>query len=232
MHARRDGMVLVPAAKVELASFPSAARTGLVEVAAFQLDEAEVTVAAFSACVRAGMCAKPGPPTESKKASARAQEPLCNWRKPGREAHPMNCVRQAEAKAFCEWKHKRLPTEEEWQAAAEGGERRAYPWGTELPADRACWDGAGSNVGAGKRANTCAARSFPSGKSAQGAFDLAGNVWEWTSSCLDGGCTEVSVRGGAWFNESASSLTASVRQGEVATVSSPGLGFRCARGNE
>jgi sulfatase modifying factor 1 len=232
IQARRDAMVIVPAGKVELAPLTVAKRSGAAEVAAFQLDEAEVTVTAYGACVRAGKCAKPGPPSETKKAPARAQEPLCNWRKPGRDAHPMNCVSQAEAKAYCEWKHKRLPTEEEWQAAAEGGEGRVYPWGSEVPGDRACWDGAGSKLGAGKRAGTCVVKSFPSGKSAQGAFDLAGNVWEWTSSCFDADCKEVSVRGGAWYNEGVSSLKGALRQAEAATTSSPGLGFRCARGND
>jgi eukaryotic-like serine/threonine-protein kinase len=232
MQARRDSMVLVPAAKVELAAYPNAKRSGIVEVASFQLDEGEVTVGAYAACVRAEKCAKPGPPSESKKASVQAQEPLCNWGKPGRDAHPMNCLSQAEAAAFCAWRERRLPTEEEWQAAAEGGEKRTYPWGAEAPADRACWDGAGSKAGAGKRTSTCASKSFASGKSAQGAFDLAGNVWEWTSSCLDADCKEVVARGGAWFNGTASSLKGALRQGEGKTTSSPGLGFRCARANE
>jgi formylglycine-generating enzyme len=213
-HARREGMVLVPAATVELAPVPGAARSGSVAVASFQLDEGEVSAGAYMACVRAGACAKPGAPTETKRSPARVQEPLCNARKPGREAHPMNCVSRDEAAAYCAWKKKRLPTEEEWQAAAEGGEKRPFPWGNDAPADRACWDGPGSNVGAGKRANTCATKSFASGKSAQGAFDLAGNVWEWTSSCLDAPCNEAIARGGAWFNETPGALKTSLRQPE------------------
>jgi hypothetical protein len=229
VHARRDGMVIAPAAKVELAAHPNAAKSGAVEVATFELDEAEVTVGAYQACVRAGACAKPGPPTETRKATVRAQESLCNAGKPGRDAHPMNCVSQEEAKAYCAWKKRRLPTEEEWQAEAEGGQARAYPWGAEAPADRACWDGAGNRAGAGKRAGTCPVKTIASGKSAHGAFDLAGNVWEWTSSCIDAECKQSSVRGGGWFNDAPSALKASVRQGEAPTTRSPGLGFRCAR---
>jgi serine/threonine-protein kinase len=224
-------MVLVTAGKIELEAVPNAAKTGAAEVAAFELDDAEVTVAAYEECVRAGACAKPGAPTEMRKATTRAQEPLCNAGKPGRGAHPMNCVNREEAKAYCAWKHRRLPSEEEWQLAAEGGEGRRYPWGAEVPGDRACWDGAGNRAGAGKRAGTCAVKAFAGGKSAHGAFDLAGNVWEWTSSCIDADCKQVSVRGGAWFNDGPTALRASLRQGESPATRSPGVGFRCARSN-
>jgi formylglycine-generating enzyme required for sulfatase activity len=229
VRARREGMLHVPASTVELAPFASAARSGRVEVAAFELEESEVTVAAYESCVRAGACAKPGSPTETPKASSRAQEPLCNAGKARRAAHPMNCVSQEEAQAYCAWKKRRLPTEEEWQAAAEGGEGRPYPWGTEPPAGRACWDGAGSAAGAGKREGTCAVKSIARGKSAQGAFDLAGNVWEWTSSCIDASCKQASVRGGSWVNQAAGTLRGAMRQGEAPATRSPGLGFRCAR---
>jgi formylglycine-generating enzyme required for sulfatase activity len=228
-RARREGLVSVPATTITLVEYPGAERSGAVEVAAFELDETEVTVAAYDACVRAGACAKPGPPTATPKAPSRDQEPLCNAGKPGRAAHPMNCVSQEEAKAYCAWKKRRLPTEEEWQGAAEGGERRAYPWGAEPPADRACWDGAGSSAGAGKRGGTCPVKAFARGKSPQGAFDLAGNVWEWTASCVDAACKQAMVRGGSWVNQAAGVLRGAMRQGEAPTTRSPGLGFRCAR---
>jgi formylglycine-generating enzyme required for sulfatase activity len=91
---------------------------------------------------------------------------------------PVSGVSFADAEAFCKWLETkinlpvRLPTEAEWELAARGRENNKYPWGNEWDAKAAASRETGGKVSAVK--------SFPLNRSSFGAFDMAGNVWEWT----------------------------------------------------
>jgi formylglycine-generating enzyme required for sulfatase activity len=222
-----DGvMVEVPGGTFQMGSTegdPDEAPVTAVTVTAFAMDATEVTVTAFARCVTAGKCSEPDTGM------------YCNWHRPGRERHPVNCVDLKQATDYCASVEKRLPTEEEWEYAARGTDGRRYPWKeTEgLPQSQLCWNGEGSDLGKGQRQSTCPVASFPSGRSPFGAFDMAGNVWEWTASAhcpyTRRGCgsKEQVVRGGAWNNVLPQYVRAQHRAVEAAVSRRDNVGFRC-----
>lgn len=177
-----------------------------LDVSAFQIDRTEVTATAYQACVAAGLCMAP------------ASGGGCNWEVTGHETHPVNCVNWDQARAYCEWAGKRLPTEAEWEKAARGTDGRKYPWG----------NGA---VGAG-RANLesgapQAVGRYPAGASPYGALDMAGNVGEWVADQYPGTEGRV-VRGGGWFY-APRLARASYRGRYDPRVRVNFIGFRCAQ---
>jgi formylglycine-generating enzyme required for sulfatase activity len=120
---------------------------------------------------------------------------------PGYEQHPVTNVSWYGAQAYCRYEGKRLPSEAEWEKAARGADCRAYPWGNSV--DR-------TNLNADYRAGGASpVGSYPGGTSPYGLYDVAGNVWEWTSDWYQAypGSSHRSssfgekykvVRGGSW----------------------------------
>jgi formylglycine-generating enzyme required for sulfatase activity len=100
---------------------------------------------------------------------------------PGREEHPVVSVSWGDAQRYCAWLTEitghvnRLPTEAEWEKAARGTDGRLFPWGDE-------WDATRCNTVESGREATVPVGSHASGASPYGVLDMAGNVWEWTSS--------------------------------------------------
>lgn len=189
-------------------SFRFGPRKEPASVAGFCIDTTEVTAAAFLSCVEAGKCP---PPSKSN--------PGCNFRDGARADHPMNCVNFDEALRYCSAQGKRLPTDREWEYAAVGHDGRAFPWGDDDPAGKACFDRASEG--------TCAVGTFPAGKGPFGALDLAGNVSEWTSTAESG---DRYVRGGAYDDRQARRLESSLHdRRRRAEASERDVGFRCAK---
>ena len=201
-----SGMVAIPA--------HTFADSGVI--AAFYMDKTEVTVSAYAACVSASKCtaANTGTP--------------CNAGVAGRDNHPINCVDWTQSTAYCAWAGKRLPTEEEWQYAADAADGRVYPWGNATPDTQLCWSGSGAMLDAGtKPTSTCAVGSFPTGDSPFGLSDMSGNVWEWTSSAYDS--QNRVIRGGAWDSVNPSNVRAAVRFKNDPSFRYYSVGFRCSR---
>ena len=137
-----------------------------VTLDAYWMDQLEVTNAMYRLCVQSGPCT---PPQNFR--SSRGTEYFDN---PAYKDYPVVYVTWGQAKAYCEWAGRRLPTEAEWERAARGDDWRTFPWGE----DKA--DGLRANfnmlVGQPSRVGT-----YPLGASPFGVLDLAGNVAEWTS---------------------------------------------------
>jgi formylglycine-generating enzyme required for sulfatase activity len=135
----------------------------------------------------------------------------------GPDDHPVAYVGWHEAVAFCAWAGVRLPTEAEWERAARGPDGRLYPWGGEQPGPTRAVFGRGTKADATAPVGAC-----PAGASAEGVLDLAGNVWEWTSSAY----RPYPYRAGDGREDAASGEQRVLRGGSFA---SPGaLWLRCA----
>ncbi len=117
---------------------------------------------------------------------------------PGQERYPARGMTYYDAVAYADWAGKRLPTEEEWEAAARGTDGRRYPWGNEwIPENAATEDYAPVDA-------------HPGNISPFGVREMSGNVWEWTQSYF-----------GAYSDASAHSLTLLVLRGGSVNCSPP-----------
>lgn len=171
------------------------------------------------------------------------------WQVPDEDrARPVVFVDSKDARAYARWAGLRLPSEFEVQRAVRNDTNQNYPWGNE-------WDNekfAATSM-LKKKASSFPVGSFPAGASRQGVFDLAGNVWEWTSSSYtpypgyehriyefgyaskkrqvnalaDWNASQLVVVGGS-FQNSNLMARASVRRAADPSQSTDALGFRCA----
>ena len=228
---------------------------------AFYIDKYEVTNARFQQFVQATgyrtQAEREGGGKIRTGAQTWAQVPDANWRAPrgngssivGREAHPVVQVSWHDAKAYCTWAGKRLPTEAEWEKAARGPDGRLYPWGNEIDGtkanfcDRNCpfaWKDAAVDDG---YRSTAPVGSYEAGKSPYGAYDMAGNVWEWVADWYDAkyyrrsparnpqgptSGTQVVLRGGSWLY-TAPDFRVTERAGVPPDRRNENIGLRCVQ---
>jgi serine/threonine-protein kinase len=190
-----------------------------VEVDGFWIMQTEVTNTQYRRCVEAGSCTKPSND---------------RWNDAAYAEHPVTHVDWDQASDYATWAGGRLPTEAEWEKACRGTDGRIYPWGDQAPSDQLL--NYRSNVGA-----TTPVRSYPAG--ANGLYDMAGNVWEWTADWYDEAYYAQSpaanpegpesgerrtMRGGAW-PRSGDDVRCADRFGYSPDFRGYGVGFRVVR---
>lgn len=150
-----------------LEGVPWAAPEHEVTVSGFAMDRTEVTNRMWAACVACGVCTPP-----LRNASYTGREPGY-YGNPEYDDFPVVHVTWPMAAAFCEGLGKSLPTEAQWERAAQGPHGAPWPWGDEDPT----WELANTAMA---YPDTTAAGAFPEGASPDGVLDLCGNVREWT----------------------------------------------------
>jgi formylglycine-generating enzyme required for sulfatase activity len=146
---------------------------------------------------------------------------------------PRESVSWYEAMAFCRWLSYKmrlpvtLPTEMQWQRAAQGGDGRRYPWGKRYDVKK-------FNVALSQIKQTTPVDRYPAGKSPFGVFDMSGNVWEWclnkfeTPKDLDiTGDSRRAIRGSSW-EDSFETACAAFRIYSYPYYRLTSLGFRVA----
>jgi formylglycine-generating enzyme required for sulfatase activity len=228
--AERDGapLVLIPAGPFFMGS-----ETGQnderpvhrIDLDAFYIDKYEVTVSRYARFLHAQRPERPF---------------LWNQAIQGLQGQkPVIGVDWYDAKEYCEWVARRLPTEAEWEKAARGDDQRTYPWGNDSPtsghasAGRRKWMGYETLDVVGSHAR---------GSSPYGVADLAGNVWEWIADKYDEAYYTATpernpqgprvgplrvLRGGAW-NSDAAIIRSANRAAYIPSARRNDIGFRCA----
>ena len=196
---------------------------------AYWIDQTEVTNVVYKQCVNNGACDLIG---SSYGDIYNNGNDYSNY--------PVVNVSWYDANAYCQWVGRRLPTEAEWEKAARGDDGRTYPWGENISCSQAnYWD-------CNEFLNTSPVGYYGDvGASPYGAYDMAGNVWEWVADWYDKDYYDNSpvenpfntnesgvrvLRGGSWFNDGLAARSVdrrtSVRLLTIYRLHQ--IGFRCA----
>lgn len=204
----------------------------LSEVPAFRIDLMPVTQAEYAEFVNAKLAPAPMIDAQAWAAQGFVQDYAIVQRflwKDGapptdREDHPVVLVTYDEAAAYCKWRgqlqgqERRLPTAEEYEKASRGAEGLAYPWGNAYEAGKL-------NSAVKGPGDTTPVGQYTDGASPYGVLDMAGNVFQWTSTTFKEG--HMTVKGSAWEDYGGVGRGAS-RHGRPTTARHVIVGFRCA----
>jgi gamma-glutamyl hercynylcysteine S-oxide synthase len=152
----------------------------------------------------------------------------------GEEDFPVVYVSGEDAIAYAEWAKKRLPTEAEWQYAAQGTDMRKFPWGNKMDSTKCNY----------KLNHPTSVKTFQQGSSPFGVEDMIGNVWQLTNDIYDIGSYHYAIiKGGSFYHPTSSIWYVTggplpADHPEILLLISPGLdrnstvGFRCVRDGE
>jgi len=205
-----------------------------VSLSGYSIDINEVSKAQFDSCVAAGACSPAH--YEDGKCVAWDGQGFKEVRVPSRmrdPGYPAVCVTWAQARQYCAFKGKNLPSEAQWEYAALAGREVDYAWGNEPPDASRCAQP--------RETHPKKTGSFP--PNPWGLYDMTGNVWEWTGDHYQPDYYESSepddprgpevgqyrvIRGGGWYSTGLqlrikNRLWFDPNYGEIS------IGFRCAK---
>lgn len=155
--------------------------------------------------------------------------------------YPVVGISWYEAYAYSNWAGKRLPTEAEWEAVStwdfKSSKKRKFPTGNDF------FEEIGNLLVGEYVFNTTPVGAYPKGKSAEGVYDLVGNVWEWLSSeykeypyIASDGREEMEgeryrcLRGGSWgLDQVPGAICTERHKANSNTDENPNIGFRCVK---
>ena len=223
-----DNMVLIPQGKAIIGDnnwFEKGHPERTVNLKAFYIDKFEVSNEDYNTCYQAGVC---------KRAEFYALKEVNNPKQ------PVVGVSFEDAKTFCKWMGKRLPTEEEWEKAARGPNGNKYPWGNEkLTCDKAVYGGVWGKdcIKDNNFKYTQAVDSHEDYKSYYGVYNMVGNVWEWVDTDYkvvyfnkpkESKVKYKTIKGGS-FGSSGKYVITYSRRWERPNQRTIGTGFRCVK---
>jgi len=139
---------------------------------AYWIDRTEVSNQMYLRCVETGVCT---PPARSNSATRQFY-----FGNPKYADFPVIYVNWGQAKDYCKWAGRQLPSEAQWEKASRGTDGRMYPWGSNPPA--AAYLNFDNQVG-----DTSKVGGYPKGASTYGVLDTTGNVLEWVRDCFGSG---------------------------------------------
>ncbi len=185
--------------------------------APFAVMATEVSAAQFASCVQAGAC-------DQSTVNAK-----CNYGRPDKSDHPVNCVSFDGAEQYCVFAAGRLCSEQEWLAACRGSDGRAFPYGNVFDPS-VCNSQSATETVEGRAVETLPVAALPGCEGGlPGLFDMAGNVAEWIADCKGSYCK---FRGGGYLsNAPVERFTgcSSICSGNQKTLQSATVGFRCCQ---
>ncbi len=234
-----DGMIKIPAGDFRFytkrdpdsqdpfIALPDHSDTLLIHMNTFYIDKYPVTNREFKTFIKESRYL-PGDTTNYLKHWVNGTIP------PGEEDYPVVYVGHEDVQAYAGWAMKRLPTEVEWQYAAQGTDMRKYPWGNKMDSTKCNY-----NLN-----HPTAVLSYPKGVSPFGVEDMIGNVWQLTNDLYDiGSYYYTIIKGGSFYHPTSSIwyITGGplpADHPEMLLLISPGLdrnstvGFRCVKDGE
>lgn len=232
LGAAPNEMVTIPAGKFIMGSdtrLPDEGPQHVVTLRAFRIDKYEVTNLQYKQFIGAS--------------SRKSPDHFRNRTFPKDKAdHPVTFVSWEDARDYCAWAGKRLPTDAEWEKAARGTNGRMFPWGNEFALNKANTPMRWQSLK--QEGDTTPVGSFAAGISPYGLYDMSGNVWEWTDAWYQAypgnkkpsenyGELYKTLKGGSWwdcsFYQCGISAPTFNRAFFDMKVKNDSFGFRCAQ---